>query len=310
MAAALAREHGRHQRGSLARLQGISACRRVPRPGGLSSESVPSSAATRSASPRRPEPRAASAPPTPSSLTSTVTRPFSRRTRTVACVAREYLATFASASETTKYAALSTGSGKRSCVSASSVTGSGAREISPSSAGASPCSVRTAGWIPRASSRSSARLVWSSSCARSSSPLSSGSASERLRASRSSSARPTRRDCAPSWRSRSSRRRAASPACTSRTRDARSSSRRARSSASSSDTRLRSSPPRNANGVSPVEMNAANQAASPPPARAIVTSRNVPSAQTYTGVSWSRSSGGEARQCRTDRASTTTNSAA
>ena len=35
---------------------GISTCRRVPRPGGLSSESVPSSAATRSPRPRRPEP--------------------------------------------------------------------------------------------------------------------------------------------------------------------------------------------------------------------------------------------------------------
>ena len=37
--------------------QGISACTRVPRPSGLSSERVPSSAATRSARPRRPEPR-------------------------------------------------------------------------------------------------------------------------------------------------------------------------------------------------------------------------------------------------------------
>ena len=36
--------------------QGMLARRRVPRPAGLSSESVPSSAARRSSSPRRPEP--------------------------------------------------------------------------------------------------------------------------------------------------------------------------------------------------------------------------------------------------------------
>src|SRR5215213_6376742 len=81
---------------------GISAWSRVPRPGGLSSDSVPSSAATRSASPRRPDPRATSAPPTPSSATSTVTWPFARRTATVASVACAYFATFVSASDTTK----------------------------------------------------------------------------------------------------------------------------------------------------------------------------------------------------------------
>ena len=43
----------------------------MPRPGGLSSSSVPSSAPTRSASPRSPVPRAVSAPPRPSSATST-----------------------------------------------------------------------------------------------------------------------------------------------------------------------------------------------------------------------------------------------
>ena len=43
---------------------------RVPPPGGLSTSSAPSSASTRSTSPRRPVPRAGSAPPTPSSATS------------------------------------------------------------------------------------------------------------------------------------------------------------------------------------------------------------------------------------------------
>ena len=50
---------------------GISARRVVPDPGGESSAREPSSAPTRSTRPRRPEPRPGSAPPTPSSRTST-----------------------------------------------------------------------------------------------------------------------------------------------------------------------------------------------------------------------------------------------
>ena len=60
-----------------------------------------------------------------------------------------------------------------------------------------------------------------------------GSASKRSRASWSSIISATSRCWAPSWRSRPSRRRSASPASTSRAREARSASRRARSSTSS-----------------------------------------------------------------------------
>ena len=58
---------------------GISALSRVPPAGGLQIFRRPSSASTRSASPRRPEPSFGSAPPLPSSVTSTTSLPFSRR---------------------------------------------------------------------------------------------------------------------------------------------------------------------------------------------------------------------------------------
>ena len=88
-----------------------------------------------------------------------------------------------------------------------------------------PRVARMAGWMPRASSRSSSSAWLSSSAA----PVRivsapSGSSRSRALASRRATERATSRCCAPSWRSRSSRRRAASPAATMRAREARSSS--------------------------------------------------------------------------------------
>src|SRR5262249_43733024 len=80
---------------------GISALSRVPTPGGLSRTSVPPSASTRSDSPRSPDPPAGSAPPSPSSATSTRATPFRRCTVTETACAEAYFATFASASATT-----------------------------------------------------------------------------------------------------------------------------------------------------------------------------------------------------------------
>ena len=78
---ALAQEHrvvGQHY------AHGISALSRVPPAGGLQTFRRPSSASTRSASPRSPEPFAGSAPPLPSSVISTISVPLSRLTSTVA----------------------------------------------------------------------------------------------------------------------------------------------------------------------------------------------------------------------------------
>ena len=132
---------------------------------------MPSSAASRSSSPRRPEPRATSAPPTPSSTTSTVRLPLCaldghrrvRRARVLGDVGERL-------GDDEIGGALHRAGQPRS--HASTVTGTGARATSDCSAGSSPRSVSTAGWMPRASSRSSARLVRSSSCAWSSRPAS------------------------------------------------------------------------------------------------------------------------------------------
>ena len=71
-------------------------------PSGLSTISSPSSAATRSLSPLRPLPLSESAPPTPASLTSSVSTPSASLTLKQAWVAPAYLATFVNASAATK----------------------------------------------------------------------------------------------------------------------------------------------------------------------------------------------------------------
>jgi hypothetical protein len=80
---------------------GISALTRVPPPRGVQILISPPSASTRSARPRRPEPRSVSAPPTPSSLTSTTSWPFLRARSTVAEVACACFAMLARLSQTT-----------------------------------------------------------------------------------------------------------------------------------------------------------------------------------------------------------------
>src|SRR5262249_7864406 len=80
---------------------GSSASTRVPVPATLSISRRPASVSTRSRRPHSPDPRSGSAPPAPSSWTSTRADPFIRVTRTVAASAPACLTTFASASETT-----------------------------------------------------------------------------------------------------------------------------------------------------------------------------------------------------------------
>src|SRR5215211_4185483 len=81
---------------------GSSALITVGPPGGLVMVSSPSTAATRSARPRRPLPRAGSAPPAPSSMTSTMSRSRWRAMRTPISAARACLAALVRASATTK----------------------------------------------------------------------------------------------------------------------------------------------------------------------------------------------------------------
>src|SRR5215207_959344 len=212
---------------------GSSAVTTVPAPGGLRMRNVPSSAATRSASPWSPVPADSSAPPMPSSAISMTATPPRRETRTDACVAWAYLAKLASASQATKYAASSTGWGRRSVLWKETVVGTLAREASESSAAFRPW-LSTAGWIPRASSRNSSSDCESSSLADvSNSSATAGLVRTRPWIMRSCSATETSRCWAPSWRLRSSRRRSASPAATMRSREARSSASRPSDSACS-----------------------------------------------------------------------------
>src|SRR5215213_3244453 len=82
--------------------RGISAASRVPEPAWLSISTVPSSASTRSASPRKPDPFSGSAPPTPSSMTSITNLASRTKIVTVTVLALACLATLDTASATTK----------------------------------------------------------------------------------------------------------------------------------------------------------------------------------------------------------------
>src|SRR3954451_4447758 len=212
---------------------GILARTVVPSPGGLTTSRRPSRPASLSARPLSPLPASNDAPPHPSSWTSTSAMPFCLATRTVACDAPACLAMFARDSATTKYSAASTAVGSRASGVDSTRTGIENREARPAIAAPSPRSVSTAGWMPRASSRSSSRARRSSSRARSRmAPAASGSLVSFARATCTCSDRATRRCWAPSCRSRSRRRRSARPVSMSRARDSLRSSSRARSSAS------------------------------------------------------------------------------
>ena len=201
---------------------------------GWSTSRRPSSASTRSASPRRPAAArlVGAADAVVGDLDAQRRRP--RRTRIAAVVAPgvlgdvgQRLAGDEVGGELDRLAAAA----RRS----SQTTSSGpARAWRASRAPAArPCS-STAGWMPRASSRSSASEL-GQLVARGGDELlgRGGSSRTRFWSSRSCSAIPTRRCCAPSCRLRSSRRRSASPAATIRSRDALSSASRASDSACS-----------------------------------------------------------------------------
>ena len=155
-------------------------------PSGLITCIVPPTDATRSTEPARAPCRPArSAPPLPSSRTSTI-ETGRRRVRCAtrrACRRGRASATLVSASATTKYAVLSTGADGRCRHVDCSSTGTGERATTADSAASSPRSSRIAGWMPRTRSRSSSSAAFASSCASvTSSRALSGSASIRSRA--------------------------------------------------------------------------------------------------------------------------------
>src|SRR3954451_13747 len=197
---------------------GSSASTVVGPPTGLATRRRPSSAATRDASPASPPPCSMSAPPTPSSRTSTRSMLPATRASTLITDALLCLAAFVSASAITKYAADSIVAGGRLTKAMLTSTGIGLRAVSDDSAASSPRSVNTAGWMPRTRLRRSTTARFESSWARSTKASTAGSASVSAssfwRAMPRSIASVTSGACTPSCKSRSMRRRSVSAVST------------------------------------------------------------------------------------------------
>src|SRR5947209_72341 len=184
---------------------GRTACSVVPAPGGLWRLKVPPCARTRSATPASPVPTGC-APPLPSSVTVTCRAPATSPAESRMWEAPACFTALVTASHATKYAAASTRSGSRWSGNSSS-SGTGRPSASSASATASPSS-NDDGPSPLASLRSSA-MVWPISSTAESSAGATNAAcagSERL-TRRSCSPSESSLCCAPSCRSRSTRRR-------------------------------------------------------------------------------------------------------
>ena len=252
--------------------RGIVACRRVPRPAGLSRT------ACRRAPPRgrraRAGPsRAASAPPTPSSATSTVTWPLRAPHRDRGVRRLGVLGHVGEGLGDDEVRGALDGGGSRSWTLRLQRDRHGRAARAPAAPARGRGRSARRGGCRGPARAARPRLICSSSCARRA-----GAAARRRR-------RPACARCSGAARARpgaTGRRRGgrARAAAARRRRPRRSRARRAqllglsRSSASRWETWLRRRPPRKANGVSHAAMNAAHQAASPAPALAAVTSRN------------------------------------
>src|SRR6185312_15904410 len=201
---------------------GISARSFVRPSGPCTTATQPSSAPTRSS-------RSMISAGALSPSTSTTRRPLRRAAETLSVLAAPRL----TASDTTKYAAISTEEPSRSCGSVVIYSGIGTASASASTAADNPSSASITGKIPCARSRRSARAARNSASAWSMRSATAGSRSRPSleRARRSASESVTSRCWAPSCRSRTSRRRTASPDWTIRPRDARRSSNWRRASA-------------------------------------------------------------------------------